>query len=78
VFDASAVEFFHRLTKRKQRRVLDRAHELASDPFLLPDFRSTDDKGREIGHVLADDFIFDYWIDHAERRLVITEIELVD
>jgi hypothetical protein len=45
-FDASAVEFFHRLTKRKQRRVLDRAHELASDPFLFPDFKPTDEAGR--------------------------------
>ena len=42
VFAASAVEFFVLLSKRRQRKLLDRAHELVADPFLVPDFRTTD------------------------------------
>jgi hypothetical protein len=40
VFASPAVEFFIGLTKRGERKVLDRAQELAADPFLVPDFRS--------------------------------------
>jgi hypothetical protein len=78
IFTASAVAFFTGLTKRRQKKLLDRANELAADPFLAPDFRSKDASGREISHRLVDDFIFDYWVDHAVRQIVITEIENAD
>jgi hypothetical protein len=58
VFASSAVEFFVGLSKRQQRRLLDRVHELAADPFLVPDFRTMDASGREIPYLMADDFIF--------------------
>lgn len=78
VFAASAVEFFTRLTKRRQRKLLDRVLELAADPFLVPDFRTTDAAGREISHLIAEEFIFDFWTDHAAKQVVITEIADVE
>jgi hypothetical protein len=78
VFTDDAVAFFARLPKRKQRVLLDRARELAADPFLIPDFQTTDGAGREIAHVLVDGFIFDFWVDHAVKQVVITEIDFVD
>ena len=75
VFSDSAVVFFVSLPRRRQRKLLDRALELAGDPFLVPDFRNTDDDAREICHVLVDGFIFSYWVDHAVRSVMIVEIE---
>jgi hypothetical protein len=75
VFSDSAVAFFASLSRRRQRKLLDRALELADDPFLVPDFRSVDDDGREICHVLVDDFIFSYWPDHAARVVMIVDVE---
>ena len=76
VFANSALEFFLTLPKRRQRVLLDRCRELAADPGLVPDFQSKDATGRDISHLLVDGFLFDYWIDDAVKRLVITAIEL--
>jgi len=78
VFAAAAVEFFVGQTKRRQRKILDRAHELAADPFLVPDLRSVDATGREVFQFMSDDFIFDYWIDHAAKQIVVTAIDYVE
>ncbi len=78
VFTASAVEFFVGLSKRRQRKLLDRTHELAADPFLVPDFRTVDASGREIYHLMVDGFIFDYWVDHAVKQVILTEIDHVE
>jgi hypothetical protein len=78
VFAAPAVEFFVGLSKRRQRSLLDRTHELAADPFLVPDFRTDDASGREISHLMAGGFIFDYWVDHAVKQVVITEVDNVE
>jgi hypothetical protein len=78
VFASAAVEFFISLTKRRQRKVLDRVHELAADPFLVPDFRSVDAAGREISQFMTDGFIFDFWVDHAVKQVVVAAIDYVD
>jgi hypothetical protein len=78
VFAASAVEFAVGLSRRRQRKLLDVAMQLAADPFLVPDFRSKDLAEREILHLLAEGFIFDFWVDHAAKRVVVLEIESVD
>jgi hypothetical protein len=54
---------------------LDRAHELAADPFLVPDYQSQDADQRTVSHRLTDGLIFDYWVDHAVRKVMITDIE---
>ncbi|HRJ48202.1 MAG TPA: hypothetical protein PKY38_12640 [Opitutaceae bacterium] len=82
VFADAAVESFvglpRRRPRRRQRRILDRAQELAFDPFVVPDFRTHDATGREISHIMTDGFIFDYWVDHAVKQVIITEIEAID
>lgn len=74
VFADSSVAFFVSLSRRRQIRLLDRARELAADPFLVPDLTSTDADGRTISHLLTDGFVFDYWVDHAARIVAITDI----
>lgn len=66
--------FFVSLPRRRQVRLLDRARELAADPFLVPDLSSTDADGRAISHLLTDGFIFDYWVDHAAKIVAITDV----
>ena len=78
VFAAAAVEFFNGLPRRERGKLLDRVRELTSDPFLVPDFRSIDARGREIGHIIAGQYIFDVWIDHAEKQVVISGIDHVE
>jgi hypothetical protein len=48
---------------------------LADDPFLVPDFKTPDDEGREFSLILIDDFLFSFWADHAAKVLMIVEIE---
>jgi hypothetical protein len=55
--------------------LLERARELALDPFVVPDLRRVDDDGREIGDILIDDFLFSYWVDHAAKVVMIVEVE---
>ncbi|MBC7367939.1 MAG: hypothetical protein H7343_14195 [Undibacterium sp.] len=75
VFSDSAETFFISLTRRRQRKLLDRAHEWAADPFLAPDFRDVDADGRELAHVRVDGFIFIYWVDHAVKRVMVTDVD---
>jgi hypothetical protein len=75
IFSDSAVEFIATLSRRRQRRLLDRAQELANDPFLIPDLKLIDEEGREISHILIDDFLFSFWPDHAMKVVMIVEIE---
>ena len=75
VFSDAAVVSFSALPRRRQRRVLDRARELAADPFVVPDLRRLDEDSREIADILIDDFLFSYWVDHPAKRVMIVEIE---
>ena len=75
VFSDSAVAFFISLSRRRQRKLLDRSHELAADPSFEPDFRGVDADGREVAHVMVDGFIFTYWVDHAVKRVMITDLD---
>ena len=54
---------------------MDRAYELARDPFLESDYRITDATGRVIEHLLLDGVVFSYWVDHPTKLVMITEIE---
>lgn len=78
VFASAALEFFVSLGKRGQRKLLDRSHELAADPFLVPDFRSQDSTGRDISHFMVDGFVFDFWVDHAAKQVIVTNVDLVE
>lgn len=74
-FSALAAEFILSLPKRRQRIVMDRAYELARYPFLESDYRLEDTDGRMIEHLLVDAVVFSYWVDHAAKLVMITEIE---
>jgi len=75
IFSDSAVDFFATLSRRRQRLLLERARELAADPFVVPDLRRADEDGREIGDILIDDFLFSYWVDHPARQVMIVDVE---
>lgn len=75
VFSDSAVQVFATLSRRRQIKLLDRARELAADPFVAPDLRRIDDDGRDVGDLLVDDFLFSFWVDHPAKVVMIVEIE---
>lgn len=75
IFSDAAVDFFTTLSRRRQRKLMDRARELASDPFVVPDLQRLDEDDREIGDILIDDFLFSYWVDHPAKVVMIVEIE---
>jgi len=37
-----------------------------------------DQSGRDISHLLIDGFIFDFWVDHAVKQVIITAIDFVE
>ncbi len=78
VFGEATVSFFVSLPKRKQRKLLDSAQKLAADPFVVPDFHSVDSTGRETSQLMADGYIFDFWVDHAVKQVIIIEISHVE
>jgi hypothetical protein len=57
---------------------MGRVRELARYPFVQSDYRITDEEGHDVEHLLVDGFVFSYWVDHAARLVVITEIEDAD
>lgn len=74
-FSDLAAEFILALPKRRQRKAMDRAYELARYPFLESDYQIIATTGRTIDHILIDGFVISYWIDHAAKLVMITEIE---
>lgn len=77
-FTDLATEFILSLPKRRQRLVLTQARQLARYPFVESDYRLADADGREIEHLLVGALVFSYWVDHANRVVLITEIEDAD
>lgn len=75
VFSADAAEFLPRLSRRRQLKLIRLAQRLAEQPFVRPDYSIADEGGRELDHLLVEDFVFSYWLDHAARELRIVEIE---
>jgi hypothetical protein len=75
VFSEEAAGFLLALTKRRQRGVANLARQLASNPFVVCDYVERDESGREISHLLVEDYVFAYWLDHASSEIRILEIE---
>lgn len=57
---------------------MDRAYKLARYPFIESDYKVEDGDGHGIDHVLVDGFVISYWVDHAVRLVMITEIDDAD
>jgi hypothetical protein len=77
-FTDLATEFILSLPKRRQRQVMAQARQLARYPFVESDYHLADDDGRKIEHLLVDGLVFSYWVDHAHRLVLISEIEDAD
>jgi len=75
VFSDAAVTFVVSQTRRRQEKILHRAQELARYPFLAPDFRSPDEEGRAVSHILIEGILFSFWVDDAVRVVMIVDIE---
>lgn len=75
VFTAEVADILLSLPKSRQRRVVRLARQLAASPFVRSDYAIPDESGQVQEHLLIDDFVFTYWLDHAVRELRITDIE---
>lgn len=65
VFAADAAEFLLQLPKRRQRQVVSLVRQLSEHPHVRSDYSLPDESGREIDHLMIDDYVFAYWLDHA-------------
>jgi hypothetical protein len=74
-FSYLAEEAILSLPKRRQRKAMDRAYELARYPFIESDFSVVDEDGRVVEHLSVDGFVFSYWVDHAVGIVMIAEID---
>lgn len=63
------------LPKRRERKALSLARDLAAHPLVRSDYTLVDENGRTIEHLLIEEFVFGYWIDHAARELRIVDVE---
>ena len=78
VFSDEAVTFFLSQPRRRQRILLDRARSLALHLFATADYTTSDTEGRDMCHQMVGAFIFTYWVDHAVRVVMITEIDYAE
>lgn len=75
VFAEPAADFILALSPRRRRKARVLAGRLAFDPFVRSDYSLADDGGRMIEHLLIEEFVFAYWVDHAVREVRIVDIE---
>lgn len=75
VFAEGAADFLLGLPKRRQRQVIELAQQLAASPHVRADYSLPDESGRTIDHLMIDDYVFAYWLDHGAREVRITDIE---
>lgn len=69
-----AARFVVSLSKRRQKKVLDLADQIARHPFQISDYQTVDDAGRMTDNLLVDGFLFTYWVDHASCEVRVSEI----
>lgn len=75
VFSEGAAEFLVQLPRRRRKQVVALARQLAAHPQVRSDYSLPDDSGRHIEHLLIEEYVFAYWLDHAVREVRITDIE---
>ncbi|HXC01724.1 MAG TPA: hypothetical protein VNU49_03665 [Opitutaceae bacterium] len=74
-FSDLAAELILSLPRKRQKKVMGCAYELARYPFIGSDYTVVDADGRAIEHLLIDGFVFSFWVDHAVQLVMITEID---
>ena len=75
VFAEGAAEFLLQLPKRRQKKVAGLVRQLAAHPHVRSDYSLQDESGRDIEHLMIEDYVFAYWLDHAVREIRITDID---
>ena len=75
VFSEGASEFLLQLPQRQQRKVAALIRQLAAHPGVRSDYSLRDESGREIEHLMIEDYVFAYWLDHAVREIRIADID---
>ena len=75
VFSVEAAEFLLQFSKRRQRRLISLARQLANHPHVRSDYTLADESGRPIEYLAVDEYIFAYWLDHRSSELRIVDIE---
>jgi hypothetical protein len=75
VFAEGAADFLLQLPKRRQRHVSELVRQLAAHPLVRSDYSLPDESGRAIEHLMIEDYVFAYWLDHAQREIRITDID---
>ncbi len=75
VFAERAAEFLLQLPKRRQRQIIELSKQLAAQPHVRTDYSLPDESGRPIEHLMIEDYVFAYWLDHAVRELRIVDID---
>ncbi len=74
VLSSKAAAFLVGVSRSKQKQVLLLLFQLAEHPSQLGDYATREEGGRHIQHLMAGDWFFSFWADHAVRELRITEI----
>ena len=75
VFSEDATEFLLQFSNRRQRQIISLVRQLAAHPHVRSDYSLADDTGRAVEHLLIEDYIFAYWLDHGAREVRIVDIE---
>ena len=63
------------LPKRRRLQVIPLVRQLAAHPHIRSDYALADESGRQIEHLMVEDYVFAYWLDHAVREVRITNID---
>ena len=74
VLSSKASSFLVRISKTKQRKIIELIFQISDHPTQLGDYSTRDHVGRDIQHLLLGDWQFSFWADHAVRELRVTDI----
>jgi hypothetical protein len=77
VYAEQAADFLLSLKRSKLTALLYDLRCLALDPFVRSDYRLDDGQGRQIEHLLIDEFVIGFWVDHSSKELRIIDITAV-
>ncbi len=75
VFSDLATESILSMPKRLQRKAMEAAYSLARNPFLQSDYVITDTDGRKVEHLLVEEFVITYCVDHGQALVMMSELE---
>lgn len=63
------------LARGRGDQVLSFIRRVAADPYLIGDFKDSDDTGRPLEVKLIGQYAITYWADHAVREIKVINVE---